>query len=161
MQCEANYYPVSKHVFSASSSHSWRSDSWVPEIRPSRDSVSRTVGSSFHYPRPVPSQATERVLPSYSLSQPFSTTSRMAYPPARSLATSEAYPIMSPQLEDRMLQLADRSRRLGVHRFSRTRQSLVLNTPPAEVSYISYPVRHSTAAGKPCLNLPTSYPFRE
>ena len=43
--------------------------------------------------------------------------------------TSESCPILSPQLEDRLLQLADRSRRLGVHRFSRTRNALILNEP--------------------------------
>jgi hypothetical protein len=50
--------------------------------------------------------------------------------PRRSLArikTSDTFPVLSPQLEDRMLQLADRSRRLGVHRFSRTRNALILN----------------------------------
>jgi hypothetical protein len=44
--------------------------------------------------------------------------------------TSDSFPVISPQLEDRMLQLADRSRRLGVHRFSRTRDALVLNLHP-------------------------------
>jgi hypothetical protein len=41
--------------------------------------------------------------------------------------TSDSFPNLTHQLEDRMLQLADRSRRLGVHRFSRTRNALVLN----------------------------------
>jgi hypothetical protein len=43
------------------------------------------------------------------------------------IKTSDAFPVLSPHLEDRMLQLADRSRRLGVHRFSRTRNALILN----------------------------------
>lgn len=50
--------------------------------------------------------------------------------PRRELArikSSDSFPVVPPQLEDRMLQLADRSRRLGVHRFSRTRNSLILN----------------------------------
>lgn len=46
--------------------------------------------------------------------------------------TSDLPPVISPQLEDRLLQLADRSRRLGVHRFSRTRNALVLNEPVVE-----------------------------
>jgi hypothetical protein len=43
------------------------------------------------------------------------------------IKSSDSFPVVPPQLEDRMLQLADRSRRLGVHRFSRTRNSLILN----------------------------------
>ena len=43
------------------------------------------------------------------------------------IKTSDSFPIISSQLEDRMLQLADRSRRLGVHRYSRTRNALILN----------------------------------
>jgi hypothetical protein len=41
--------------------------------------------------------------------------------------TSDLHPVLPPQLEDRLLQLADRSRRLGAHRFSRSRNSLILN----------------------------------
>lgn len=51
--------------------------------------------------------------------------------------TSDSNPIISPQLEDRLLQLADRSRRLGVHRFSRTRNALVLN----ELVHVAPPKR--------------------
>lgn len=43
------------------------------------------------------------------------------------IKSSDSFPVVPPQLEDRMLQLADRSRRLGAHRFSRTRNSLILN----------------------------------
>lgn len=56
---------------------------------------------------------------SYSTTYPRRDTARVK--------TSDSFPVISPQLEDRMLQLADRSRRLGVHRFSRTRNALVLN----------------------------------
>lgn len=53
--------------------------------------------------------------------------------------TCDAFPILSPQLEERMLQLADRSRRLGVHRFSRTRNALLLNehTTPSAIQVSS------------------------
>lgn len=43
------------------------------------------------------------------------------------IKTSDSFPVLSPQLEERMLQLADRSRRLGVHRFSRTSNALIMN----------------------------------
>jgi len=43
------------------------------------------------------------------------------------IKTSDSFPALSPQLEDRMLQLAERSRRLGVHRYSRARNALLLN----------------------------------
>ena len=45
------------------------------------------------------------------------------------IKTSDSHPLISPQLHERLLQLADRSRRLGVHRFSRSRRTLVLNEP--------------------------------
>jgi hypothetical protein len=48
--------------------------------------------------------------------------------------TSDSFPVLSAQLEERMLQLADRSRRLGVHRYSRSRNALVLNQRFAHVS---------------------------
>jgi len=45
------------------------------------------------------------------------------------IKTSDSHPVISPQLNERLLQLADRSRRLGVHRYSRSRHALVLNEP--------------------------------
>jgi hypothetical protein len=44
--------------------------------------------------------------------------------------TCDSFPMISPQLHERLLQLADRSRRLGAHRYSRSRNALVLNRPP-------------------------------
>jgi hypothetical protein len=58
--------------------------------------------------------------------------------------TSDSHPMISPQLNERLLQLADRSRRLGVHRYSRSRNALIRNemvasrkSPPPLTSTIS------------------------
>ena len=62
------------------------------------------------------------------------------------IKTSDSHPLISPQLHERLLQLADRSRRLGVHRFSRSRRSLVLNEPA--ISRRTPPPLSSTVANR-------------
>jgi hypothetical protein len=78
------------------------------------------------------------------------------------LKTSDSFPVLSPQLEDRLLQLADRSRRLGVHRFSRTRNSLILNEhtlPPGQSgTYIRAPTinRYSSSGSNTSISTKSS-----
>ncbi len=88
------------------------------------------------------SSASYLVSPSHVSAGPSNISQTLAYPRRQvaRIKTSDSFPILSPQLEDRMLQLADRSRRLGVHRFSRTRNTLILN------QYTSSIHRHHRAA---------------
>ncbi len=83
------------------------------------------------------------------------------------IKASDAHPMISPQLNDRLLQLADRSRRLGVHRYSRSRHSLVLNepvisrrSPPPMASTIANRFYTSDSSKAPVLSK-TYRPYRE
>ena len=83
------------------------------------------------------------------------------------IKASDAHPMISPQLNERLLQLADRSRRLGVHRYSRSRHSLVLNepvisrrSPPPMTSTIANRFYSSESSKAPVLSK-TYRPYRE
>ncbi len=151
MQCEAGYFHMRAHSLgSVPAVSSYRSsNSYAPEVHLSHDASRGAVRSSMYYPSPIPSfsnaySSTSPALPSsstqYSLNGISETPPHAWIPfaqpidPRRILKSSDAYPILSGNLEERLLQLAERSRRLGVHRFSRSRQSLVLNTPPTVIS---------------------------
>lgn len=136
MYCEAGYLQASTHNAGPTAGLSYRSTStYVPEVRP----VYSGDSSSIYFRRPLSSLPPSTYTSQYSLRGVSSEFPSTLYSVPKSkpiLKSSDSYPVVSPQLEDRLLQLADRSRRLGVHRFSRTRQSLVLNNQPTETHYI-------------------------
>lgn len=161
MQCEAGYFHARKDSLGSMPGLNYRASSYVSETRSAHE-LPRDASTSYSklslnstYSSKAPALEPSSHPNLYPYSSPFDQ-------PRRLVRSSDSYPVLSTHLEDRLLQLADRSRRLGVHRFSRSRQSLVLNTPPVVIAmadqYFVDPRKQHSGLHLP---LPTRATYRE
>jgi hypothetical protein len=134
----ATYYPPGLHGRRSSFSNVPRPSvtSYSVQRRPVYNPMSaiRGVSEASVSSTQTITRASPTIKPEILFSSPSTSSQFLGYTRSRVvLKTCDSHPVITPQLEDRLLQLADRSRRLGAHRFSRTRNSLVLNDYPQSI----------------------------